>query len=543
MEDRKVEFYRERFEQTKARHFSFWLQEPAFHLDETAGILTLTATLRCTAEHPVRLADFSLKIGDTEHPFTLTGDLDPAVAAEDPAMEIRIEIAASELEGFEQQNLVCLCRKSPNSILYDGADESYERRHSPFLRNREKGLIAYFRESISGKLMFTVREERVTDSPEAERLMEKAEKRAAFLEEHGWGKTPIMMYEKLGRYEESASVLFERLIDEGYKNVWFVADKGKLPKGLAWRYRRHIVQRFSFRHYLLYFRARTYLSSEQIVHAVDMDCQSFPLWAHCRQGYGEITHVHLQHGIMYMLSLRSAALSGSRKGAKVAFYREIYVASSEKELRHFMEEGGYDREEIYLAGLPKLDRARLNEGADKIVIMPTWRPWEKNEARLDPENTTYYRFLRRMTDAVPEELRDKVIVLPHPFFASLLKDKGAAGEELAYDRILRDTKLLVTDYSSIAYDAFYRGSNVVFDWSEKDACMKEYGANSSLKLSEEDAFGEICRTEEALTEAIRRAYAEPQRQEYIDNFRTIVAFHDGRNCDRVIECLKKDGIL
>ena len=34
-------------------------------------------------------------------------------------------------------------------------------------------------------------------------------------------------------------------------------------------------------------------------------------------------------------------------------------------------------------GLPKFDRNTLNEDADKIVVMPTWRPCEYNEARYD----------------------------------------------------------------------------------------------------------------------------------------------------------------
>jgi CDP-glycerol glycerophosphotransferase (TagB/SpsB family) len=214
-----------------------------------------------------------------------------------------------------------------------------------------------------------------------------------------------------------------------------------------------------------------------------------------------------------------------------------------KEAQHFIDYGNYDLSDLYVTGLPKFDKAILNEGADKIVIMPTWRPWEENIALNTPKKTTYYKFLKRIQKAVPEELTEKVIVLPHPCFNTAFRDSRSKSKGLSYDQILRDTKLLITDYSSISYDAFYRGCNVVFFWKELKKCLKNYGENSALMLTEEDAFGDICYTDDELKEAIAKAYYGEQEQRYIDNYRTIVEFHDNKNCDRVIECLKRDKLI
>ena len=62
-------------------------------------------------------------------------------------------------------------------------------------------------------------------------------------------------------------------------------------------------------------------------------------------------------------------------------------------------------------------------------------------------------------------------------------------------------------------------------------------------LTEEDAFGYITYNREELQDAIKKAYYEVQKQEFIDNFKTIVEFNDNRNCQRMVECMKKDGIL
>ncbi|MBE6835997.1 MAG: hypothetical protein E7515_07100 [Ruminococcaceae bacterium] len=356
-------------------------------------------------------------------------------------------------------------------------------------------------------------------------------------------KHPVFMYEKYGRYEEGASILYEKLIDEGYKKVYCVANTEYLPAKYDEKYRKHILPQFSFKHFFVYYRSYTFISTEQISRAIEIDNLSFLMWKHCRRGVDKVKHIHLQHGVSYMISMASSSRYAARKSAKVPHYSQIYVVSSEKEGQYFIDCGGYDWEDLYIAGMPKFDKAVLNEGADKILIMPTWRPWEENLALNSPKKTTYYKLIKRIQSAVPEELSDKVVILPHPLFNLAFRTKNSSTGKVNYDKILRDTKLLITDYSSISYDAFYRGSNVIFVWSELQQCLKNYGTNSALMLTEDDAFGDVCYTQEQLKEAIAREYYGNQDQKYIDNYRTIVAFHDNKNCDRVIGFLERDGLI
>ena len=108
-----------------------------------------------------------------------------------------------------------------------------------------------------------------------------------------------------------------------------------------------------------------------------------------------------------------------------------------------------------------------------------------------------------------------------------------------YDDILKDTRILITDYSSIAYDAFYRGCNVIFYWEEKDECLENYGPTTKLMLNEHNAYGDICYSAQDLSNVFERNYCEGQQPEYIERYRHLVEYHDGHNADRLIECLKK----
>ena len=179
--------------------------------------------------------------------------------------------------------------------------------------------------------------------------------------------------------------------------------------------------------------------------------------------------------------------------------------------------------------------------------MPTWRRWETNQAEQDFEQTGYYRMLQRMVSAVPEHLRGKIVIKPHPLMQGMMQSRETGLSEylrpdLSHDETLRKTALLITDYSSIAYDAFYRGANVIFCWEEMEECMKHYGG-AHLMLNEYNAFGDVTRSHEQLVRAFEANYGVPQRQDCLRKYRQIVAFDDNRNTDRIIEMMKRDRIL
>ena len=259
-----------------------------------------------------------------------------------------------------------------------------------------------------------------------------------------------------------------------------------------------------------------------------------------------INNVFLQHGVMYMVSLDSESREMFKRKKLKGKYRVI--VSSRAEADHFVTLGRHFEEDIYISGLPKFDRNTLNDDADKIVIMPTWRPWEINTARTDFSETPYFKMLMKLYNNVPDELKEKVIILPHPLIVNELSkaspsvvDKIVLGAR--YDDILKQARVLITDYSSIAYDAFYRGTRVLFYWEEKDYCMMQYGPSTKLMLNEENVYGDYFYSEEGLSEAVKKNYENPQTEEYKEKYSKLVDFHDGKNTERLVEFLKNDKII
>lgn len=413
-----------------------------------------------------------------------------------------------------------------------------EFRNSPLFRGGDK--VMYFRQTVNNKLWFVVRPENLYDRP-GQRMRVFA---AWLISKIKGPSEDVLMFEKeSSRYEESASVLYERLIDRGCRNIYYIINRDNPAiQTMKPEYRKNLIYKDSFRHLVAFLRCVKFVGTENIDHAMQLRAANRHLMAKMQST--DLTQVFLQHGVMYMVSL-DADMRVFFSNHDLKQYRA--VVSSEAEALHFVRLGGFRREDMYVTGLAKFDRSRLEPDADRIMIMPTWRRWETNQAQKDFEATGYYRMLERMVGAIPDHLKDKIIIKPHPLMEEMMQreDTGLArylAPDLSHNETLAKTRLLITDYSSIAYDAFYRGSNVIFYWEEKEECMRRYG-NAHLMINEYNVFGDVCYDPDQLAAVIQRNYDQPQTGLYQRRYGNIVAFRDGHNTDRIIENLKKDGII
>lgn len=414
---------------------------------------------------------------------------------------------------------------------------------SQMIQDKKTNTVAIFRQARDNRLNIYVRSRNVSDAL-SKRIMQIIAFAVSLLWHGKKADSLVILYEKnASKYEESASVLYEKLLDSGYDGAHFVVTKealGDIPE----KYRKNALIKHTFKHYLYFFKAKTFIGTETIVHSIDL--KTFNKLALAKIESKNLNYVFLQHGVMYMVSLDSE----SRKMFKRKKLRGKYrvVVSSQAEADHFVELGKHLYEDLYITGLPKFDKSIMNEDADKIIIMPTWRPWEINTARDNFLETSYFKMIMKIYDSVPEYLKDKVIILPHPLIVNELKNlpetvSNTIVTDAKYDLLLREARVLITDYSSIAYDAFYRGSRVIFYWEEKDDCMAHYGPSTKLMLNEDNVYGDYFYNTDGLRESIERNYNEEQTEEYKEKYSQLVTYHNNKNTERLIGLLKKDKII
>lgn len=405
----------------------------------------------------------------------------------------------------------------------------------------QSGTTIYVRQGASNATFITSRRTIPSDNKRNQYLLAVA----WMLAKLTWWRKTVLLYEKESmRYEEGASILYESLINEGYNNFYYIIDKDSEQYNLIKeKYRVRLVHKNTLRHYYNFFIANCYIGTELPSHSIDLRVANKRVIR--KLSSNNYKFIFLQHGVSYMVSYGSKYRESFRKANGVLPNAQTrIVVNSEVEASHFIDYAGFDMGDMYLTGFPKFDRSYRYDKATKIVIMPTWRPWEYNAIRTNPESTRYYKMLTTILNAVPVDLRKHVQLLPHPLFIRELRNSPLAEyikDVVSYDEVLRQTDILITDYSSISYDAFYRGAKVIFWWKEKDYCMEKYGG--FLMLKESNAFGDIVYTQKSLKESIARQYSKDQDREHIKLYRDIVNFHDGHNTERLIKQLVKDNII
>lgn len=455
----------------------------------------------------------------------------------------KIKLPLDKVVNMDIQNKLMVLYKDfkPGRILYSVFNYTKgKNKVSKIVIHNNRSI--FLRQTVKNTMYLTVREVTPYDSVWGDMKLG-----------FGWLLSKLMLFKKdfillfekeASRYEESASVVFEKLIDMGYKNVYYIIDKGNIKlHEIDEKYKKNIIYKNTLKHIMYFFKCKKFVGTEALGHAMQLRVANKLVLDKLKSK--DIMYVFLQHGVMYMVSLSSDLRTGFKK-MDIKLHK--IVTSSEEEANHFIELGGFKREDLYVCGLPKFDTAVRHDDADKIVIMPTWRRWEANEASINYENTKYYKMIKRIVETIPKKLQDKVIILPHPLMLKEIKNnkeyKNYIPEgDFTYDDILKDCRLLITDYSSIAYDAYFRGSNVIFYWEEKEECMEQYGANAKLMLNDENVFADVCYNTKDLSKVIEKNYNNQQDPKNKKKYKKIVQFDDRKNTERLIEMLIEDGIL
>ena len=234
------------------------------------------------------------------------------------------------------------------------------------------------------------------------------------------------------------------------------------------------------------------------------------------------------------------------------------VAASSREAEAFSSaDYGYTADNVWLVGLPRYDRLYHDE-RKQILIMPTWRRelmssidtktgmWTLAEGF---ENSEYYRFYNRLINDgrlldAAEGMGYKIVFYPHlnlmPFITLFGQDSRVLFAEpgLSYRTAFAQGDVLVTDYSSVAFDFAYLRKPIVYSQFDKDAF---YARTSVIKPGyfnyERDGFGPIIKNVDDLVQELidlmrRKCRISDFYKKRIDDF---FAYSDAENSRRVYE--------
>jgi len=218
----------------------------------------------------------------------------------------------------------------------------------------------------------------------------------------------------------------------------------------------------------------------------------------------------------------------------------------------------YDESRVWLTGLPRYDNL-YDESKNKITIMPTWRknlegplmPHSSQRAYIrDFKETDYYQFYNglindeRLLDVMRKHGYTGTFYM-HPVFEKQTKDFQSndvfeVGEGVAdYQTVFRESNLMITDFSSVAFDFAYLKKPVIYSQFDAESFYKNHVWGRGYFTYEANGFGPITRDLES-TVLTLIDYIEhdcKMKQEYVDRVEDFFAFTDRNNCERVYQAI------
>jgi CDP-glycerol glycerophosphotransferase (TagB/SpsB family) len=224
--------------------------------------------------------------------------------------------------------------------------------------------------------------------------------------------------------------------------------------------------------------------------------------------------------------------------------------------------------EVSLTGMPRHDvlakkaAAYALDGQSIITVMPTWRQFLVGEAigsgnrRLPNRDFFESDFLRRWMDVLksPElkkmaaEHECRIMFMPHPNLEDYLPEltlpdhvEVRSYSEINVQDVIAQSAVVVTDYSSIAFDAAIVRRPVVYYQFDR---AKVFGGGHTTKPGyfsyENDGFGPVALEHDQVLEALSTTLANGKEPapEYMRRIeRTFVT--PGHACSRVTEMIEE----
>lgn len=462
-----------------------------------------------------------------------------------PLSEDRIEISFElAFEGGDTVTLPFVCGEF--SRLDDSMEESYYQRDGYMVQrsptDRKNLLVCSVSEKETHK-----REQAFSSrcSGEVRQLRKRA------LKDRKQQKRPVwLVSDRVMSAEDNGFVLFQYLCDHasGNADIYFVLSS-QSPDYAKVSAVGKVISPDSKEYIRLYLQARL------MIFAYADGPIVYPL--RDRKGLRDLLPdylVYLQHGVI------KDDFSQEQNKARTAFDR--FVTSGMRERKSLLNGTyGYREDEVILTGLPRFDQlfncsAAVSIKRDVIRVAPTWRAkmqgsqWNEKLQMCDYnerfKKSYYYKFWNNLIndERILELMRERGyrgVLQLHPVIRSQYQDFTEndvfhfAEANDKYASMVQDTVLLITDFSSIAFD--YALCNVPIIYSQFDECSFYHTQNYEKGYFDYkcDGFGPVCRdyesTVEATISAIKRGCI--LNKVYQTRVEEFFPFRDGKNCERI----------
>ena len=268
------------------------------------------------------------------------------------------------------------------------------------------------------------------------------------------------------------------------------------------------VQFGSVKHWIQYFSCR-YLISSQSYKPNAYVCTFME-----RAGMFKPDHVFLQHGITIN---KPEYLNPQLRRLK------YFITATPQETSFVVDELGYSADVVKMCGFPRFDALHIPEPeGNRIFIMPTWRKWLRfrseahEDAQMDIQSSEYFSMWKEFLNSpklreLAEQKNLEIVFFPHANMKGILSPESIVPSYITIadtdkddiQELIKSSKLLITDYSSVFFDMVYMKRPVIFYQFDLEKFRKYHYAQGWFDY-QNTSFGRSVKDPDGLIEEIRK---------------------------------------
>lgn len=358
-------------------------------------------------------------------------------------------------------------------------------------------------------------------------------------------KKYILINDRANKADDNGEALFKYIYANKEKNIktntYFVISKNctdyKRLKKIG-----NVVALKSLKHKFLFLNSKIIYSSHtmpEFYYAFNND----KLYLY--KDLLKYTFVWLQHGVTQ--NDISVAANSYRKGIDY-----VVTATKDETIEFRQDKYSYDENHVLLTGFSRYDFLS-NDPKNIITIIPTWRRGIGNDAEIDDElfkQTNYYKsYCKLLTNSKLinncEKNNIKINFVLHPemekYKKVFMKFKNKTinifePHEINYKDIFKNSKLLITDYSSVFFDfAYLKKPQIYFQFDKEDFYKNHYKAG--YFSYDKHGFGDVVSDVDSLVNKVEYYINNNFKIEkkYINRIQNTFKYVDFNNSKRIIE--------
>lgn len=332
----------------------------------------------------------------------------------------------------------------------------------------------------------------------------------------------------------------ERIIYK--KNIFFIIDKNSKDYNKINKYDKYIIQYRSYKHWLYWLNSTKLISTH-----IDGCIPDITVYKFTKKFFNlkNKKNIFLQHGIIKdnlpQLYKRNANL-------------DLFICGALPEYNYILKNYGYSNDVVKYTGLCRYDNLMEHKEKKQILLMPTFRM----DLYINPDetlseiyvkrfiNSSYYKHYNDLinnTDLLEflEKNDMKLIFYPHYELQKYLKFFNVKNDriilanfsEFDVQTLLKESKVLITDYSSVFFDFMYMRKNVIFFQFDKSDYRKNHYSKGYFDY-DTAGIGKVVEKEEDIIKELylikNRGYKlTDEESKTIDMY---FKYNDKENCKR-----------